>query len=59
MKVRFYLTSDLRCDLRREALLFAPEPFLFLPLLQCQANDARVHLLGCNITFKGKEPFDC
>lgn len=47
----FYLNSDL-CDLRREAL-FASEPFLFLPLLQCQAEDARFHLLGCNIQFTG------
>lgn len=27
--------------------MFASEPFVFLPLLQCQAKDARVHLLGC------------
>ncbi len=50
------LISDLWRDLLREAL-FASEPFLFLPLLQCQAKDARVHLLGCNIRFKGKKYF--
>lgn len=27
--------------------MFASKPFLFLPLLQCQAEDAGVHLLGC------------
>lgn len=51
MKV-FYLTSDL-CDLWREAL-FTLEPFLFLPLLQRQAEDARVHLLGWSGKLKGR-----
>lgn len=39
-------------------MLFASEPFLFLPLLQRQAKDARVHLLGCKIRYIRKEHFD-
>lgn len=59
IRVQLCWTSDLWCDLLVEALLFASEPLLLLSLLQCQAKDAGVHLLGCNIRFIGKEPFDC
>lgn len=42
-----YWSTDLWWDLWGKALLL-PHPFFFLPLLQRQAKNIRVHLLGCN-----------